>query len=404
MSAFNARRALDFATSISRPRLCGTAEERAVAGEVRRALTEAGWEVEEEFFEFRPVADNLLRFAMFLTHLGLAAVGVGLWKEVRLAYGGLAFLLSLAVFLPWFIRRTFHNSTRDGAASGSASPGRFFTSNLAARAPGPADGPLFVFMAHYDSKSQSLSLAGRIALFRWARTAAFCYLGVALARLASTGGLGTGLAGLFSEAVPFLYLVVSGAAVFALSLPLYLLRTHNHSPGAMDNASGVGALVEMARIWKTLPAAKKSRAVFLAVSGEEFGMIGSQTWVRRHRDELRGEKRLRVLNFDGVGYAGPVRIVPARGPESGGVSMSDALVRAGKSVGIDIQPIPPSIGLMTDHASFTRERLACATLLTHSWAAKRLHTPDDAVESLKVEGFERVGKIALRVVDDLAAR
>jgi Zn-dependent M28 family amino/carboxypeptidase len=206
---------------------------------------------------------------------------------------------------------------------------------------------------------------------------------------------------LFDTAVPLEFIAIAGGIVFVLSLPLYLLRTHNQSPGAMDNASGVGAMVEMARIWKSLPGAKESRAVFLAVSGEEFGMTGSQAWVRRHIDALRQEKRLRVLNLDGVGYAGAVWVVPARGPESGGVSMSDALVAAGKAVGVDVRPFPPSVGLMTDHSSFTRERLACATLLTHSWLAKRLHTDADAPETLKVEGFEKVGRVAVRVVEEL---
>ena len=390
MSAFNPRRALDFAASISRPRLCGTTEERAVCGEVRKALEEAGWTVEEEYFEFRPAAENLLVVSLLLTHLGLAAIGIGLWKDVRLAWGGLVYLAVLAVLLPWLIRRTFDATIRDCSASDPPRRRWIRSSNLVARADGPSESPLFVFMAHYDSKSQSLSLGARIALFRWARTAAFCYLGAALAKL------------FLNPELPFEVIAVAGGVVLLLSLPLYLLRTHNKSPGAMDNASGVGAVVEMARIWKSLPASKRARATFLAVSGEEFGMTGSQAWVRRHIDALRQEKRLRVLNFDGVGYAGAVWVVPARGPESGGVSMSDALVAAGKGVGIAVGSFPPSIGLMTDHASFTRERLACATLLTHSWLAKRLHTAMDAPETLRVEGFEKVGKIALRVVEDLA--
>lgn len=389
MPAFNARRALDFATSISRPRLCGTSEERAVAQVVKKSLADAGLGMSEEFFEFRPVADNLLRVSLLVSHAGLAAVGIGLWKDVRLAWGALAFCASLAVLLPWLIRRVFHGSIRDCAETDPPRRGWIRSSNIAARADGPADGPLFIFMAHYDSKSQSLSLGGRIALFRWARTAAFGYLGVSLARL-------------FDTAVPLEFIAFAGGVVFVLSLPLYLLRTHNQSPGAMDNASGVGALVEMARIWKGLPGAKQARAVFLAVSGEEFGMTGSQAWVRRHIDALRQEKKLRVLNLDGVGYAGAVWVVPARGPESGGVSMSDALVGAGKAVGVDVRPFPPSVGLMTDHSSFTRERLACATLLTHSWLAKRLHTAADAAETLKIEGFEKVGRVAVRVVEELA--
>jgi hypothetical protein len=337
--------------------------------------------VEEEAFEFRPVADGLMRLWLFAVHVGLGGLLVGLWKDVRVAYASLGYLALLSVaFLP-SLRAVFRAVVRDADPAAPPRPGWIRVSNVVARADGPHTGPLFIFMAHVDSKSQSLSLAGRIGFYRWSRTATFGFLGAALARV-------------FGADVPLPLLAALGGAAAAMTLPLYALRTHNRSPGALDNASGVGALVEMARIWRSLPAADSSRAVFLAVSGEEFGMVGSLAWVRRHLGELRGGERCRVLNLDGVGYGGPVWVVPSRG------EMTEELKRAGEGVGRPLHPYPPGIGLMTDHVSFTREGIPCATLMTHSWTASRIHTERDVPESLSEEGFANVGAVAVRFVNE----
>jgi len=50
--------------------------------------------------------------------------------------------------------------------------------------------------------------------------------------------------------------------------------------GAMDNASGVAALIEIARLMKTSVARPKRSIVFLAVTGEEKGLLGSQYFAR----------------------------------------------------------------------------------------------------------------------------
>src|SRR5262249_7939885 len=45
--------------------------------------------------------------------------------------------------------------------------------------------------------------------------------------------------------------------------------------GAVDNASGCGMLLELARAWAALPQRPRRSAIFLVTTGEEEGLLGS---------------------------------------------------------------------------------------------------------------------------------
>ena len=66
--------------------------------------------------------------------------------------------------------------------------------------------------------------------------------------------------------------------------------------GAADNATGCGMLVELARSWATLTPRPKRSAVFLAVTAEEQGLLGSKYYARHPVFPL-GKTAL-DLNFD----------------------------------------------------------------------------------------------------------
>ena len=64
------------------------------------------------------------------------------------------------------------------------------------------------------------------------------------------------------------------------------LDSNDLGPGALDNAAGVGAVMEAARAIKALGLAPRRTIRFVLFMGEEEGMIGSSAYVRRHRDEM----------------------------------------------------------------------------------------------------------------------
>jgi hypothetical protein len=73
------------------------------------------------------------------------------------------------------------------------------------------------------------------------------------------------------------------------------------APGADDNASGTGGVLESARVLCRQRFA--STLVFVAFSGEERGLLGSNAYARRARTE--GQNIVAMLNLDMIGYRAP---------------------------------------------------------------------------------------------------
>ncbi len=71
-------------------------------------------------------------------------------------------------------------------------------------------------------------------------------------------------------------------------------------PGADDNASGVSALLEMARAFATLPSRPKRTVVFALWTGEEDGKLGSGHYVRHPAWPLA--RTVAYVNLDMIGH------------------------------------------------------------------------------------------------------
>ena len=75
--------------------------------------------------------------------------------------------------------------------------------------------------------------------------------------------------------------------------------------GAVDNASGSAALLEMARAYKPLTTPPRRSILFLSVTGEEQGLLGSQYYAEHPLYPLA---RTAVdINMDGMNVAGLTR-------------------------------------------------------------------------------------------------
>jgi hypothetical protein len=123
--------------------------------------------------------------------------------------------------------------------------------------------------------------------------------------------------------------------------------------GAMDNASGVAILLEIARALAALPVAPPRSVLFLAVTGEEKGLLGSEWFVAHPTVPL--ERIVAAVNLDGAPGPFPFEDVVARGAEHS--SLGGAVALAAEAMGIAVSPDPApraSAFIRSDQYSFVR--------------------------------------------------
>ncbi|MGH9611404.1 MAG: M28 family peptidase, partial [Bryobacteraceae bacterium] len=83
--------------------------------------------------------------------------------------------------------------------------------------------------------------------------------------------------------------------------------------GAVDNATGCGMLLEMARQWEALPVKPKRTALFIFVTAEESGLLGSEYYA--NNPEIPAGRTAADLNFDAFYPFGRTRNVSLIGAE-----------------------------------------------------------------------------------------
>jgi len=122
--------------------------------------------------------------------------------------------------------------------------------------------------------------------------------------------------------------------------------------GAIDNADGIAALLELARAFKSQPAPQRS-ILFLAVTAEERGLLGSEYYGANPLYPL--SKTVADLNIDALSADGPAKDITTSG--DGKVDLQDLLVAKAKAHGRSFTPDPsPQAGhfYRSDHFPFAK--------------------------------------------------
>jgi hypothetical protein len=235
-----------------------------------------------------------------------------------------------------------------------------------------------MLVAHWDSKSQAIPLWARMVCITVAGAAGALFGVLSLVRVVLPGVTSfAALAGLLAllAALPVLYVYLTGSA--------------NASPGAVDNAAGVGLLLHLAQVVRDEPQAVNLS--FLITGAEELGLQGATAYVRANR----GLDGVFVLNLDGVGTAGPLGYVGKAN------SHLAALARAAcVEMGWPARRLVLG-GALFDHMPFEAAGADAISLISTGAAARQAHTPGDKADYLSEEGFRKAGEAVLRVISGI---
>jgi Zn-dependent M28 family amino/carboxypeptidase len=123
--------------------------------------------------------------------------------------------------------------------------------------------------------------------------------------------------------------------------------------GALDNASGTAALLEIARAFKALPTPPKRSILLVATTLEEYGLLGAKYYAMNPLYPL--ERTLLNINFDNMNGWG--RTAQVENVTSGHSSIDTILARhartQGRTVEADTRPEAGSF-YRADHVEFAK--------------------------------------------------
>ncbi len=169
-------------------------------------------------------------------------------------------------------------------------------------------------------------------------------------------------------------------------------------PGAADNALGTATISGIAEaVVKAFPKPfKRPRRsiIFLAVTGEEYGLYGAEHWVRNPTWPLA--KIAGDINFDGIGTEvyGPVKRIVGFGAEHSDMGTTFAEVTAATGNIVTPDPVPEENAFVrSDHYAFVKRGVPALMLMggpagddstwvprMKKWLETDYHSPNDTVK------------------------
>jgi hypothetical protein len=171
--------------------------------------------------------------------------------------------------------------------------------------------------------------------------------------------------------------------------------------GADDNASGTAALMAIARAFALLPDRPERSIVFLAVSGEEKGLVGSR-WFAEHPTVPR-DGMVANINLDMIGRNAPDSIVVIGKEYSSLGPLVREVAQANRHLGLTVAPdLWPEerFFFRSDHFSFAAREIPA--LFFFAGTHEDYHRPSDTADRIDADKVERVARLAFLLTNEIA--
>ena len=182
--------------------------------------------------------------------------------------------------------------------------------------------------------------------------------------------------------------------------------------GAMDNASGSACLLEIARAYGQMMPRPRRSILFVAVTGEEEGLLGSDFFA--HYPTVAKGKLIADINMDGAALLWPMEDIIARGAEHS--TLGAAVREASARMNLELSPDPHPESVLfirSDQYSFVKQGVPSLFLssgykssnpnikpeeIRSAFLANRYHKPqDDMSQSFDFESGARFATYAFFV-------
>ncbi|MHA1732977.1 MAG: M28 family metallopeptidase [Promethearchaeota archaeon] len=378
------------------PRRVGSAGEARAKEMVVDEFREIGYEPVEEPFKFS------LFFANFWVRGSLAMLSVLMALYVLRDFSGVAalafhyFLMFLVLYF-LVILVVFRDPT-------NFRPRNVPATNVYAKLPArKKPSGIVVVSAHFDSKSQRLTIKWRAGLAIFATAFSSVAVGLMLVRfvLALTTSVPTG-------ALTWVIRALLVPVVFFFLL-LAANTTGNSSPGAVDNATGVACVFELARHFRERPL-DNYELWFVQFDAEELGTMGSRFFLRAHGKELKLRRRSGGkywssfnVNFDMIDTA--VRYIQERKLVRKHVyrRLADAIRSASGELGIELHSWYLGPGASTDRVNFSKHHIEALDVC--DWTGARVaHSTRDAPERVQPHLLRQACELVANVIGRIDAK
>ena len=332
-----------------KPRFAGSSEEAAVRALCRQELERAGFSCRELPFEYSQWPG---RWGPPLA-AAIQAATIIIVARASLHQGPLAGLVVGAALLTALV---FASSDAKRRWIIHFPLQRARSVNLEARRGNPG----VWLVAHIDSKSQTVPMLIRIGSAIALAIVTAAALFVLLVSL-------TGMVGVVSA-----WSTLEIAAI-AAALPSILCFVRNDSPGALDNATGVAAVI----LASQSDAAPEDMGVVIT-SGEELGLAGARAWA------IGATPEMFVINCDTLDDDGAWRCM-YNGPKPGTIAGAAETIRARLGLKLAIGRLIP--GILADSMAFADRGIQAVTVSRGTISTlARIHTWRDNSTALAGRG------------------
>ena len=164
--------------------------------------------------------------------------------------------------------------------------------------------------------------------------------------------------------------------------------------GALDNASGTAEILEIARAFSRLPARPRRSLLFIAVTGEEEGLLGSDYFASN--PTVPRSSIVADINIDEDLMLWPLRDVVALGAEHSSLEAVVGRAAARLKLGVAPAPAPEQVDFIrSDQYSFVRQGIPSIDLeagfgsdnpnikpaaIADNWDTNFYHSPQDDMQ------------------------